>query len=124
MFPLSGVEAIGSEETARGATPEAGASPAANEAASAMDTSFTLVDASLDNVVDGDHAINVHESEENIGDYTACGDIGGTITPDPASGEGRQCETGHASTPQGDPVPDRTRPTRGGTIIRPPPDEV
>ena len=33
---------------------------------------------SLDDLLAGDYAINVHESAENIGEYIACGDIGGS----------------------------------------------
>jgi hypothetical protein len=41
--------------------------------------SYTLVPMSLDDILAGDYAINVHESTENIGNYIACGDIGGTV---------------------------------------------
>ena len=39
--------------------------------------SITQLDASLDDILAAPHAINVHESEENIGNYIACGEIGG-----------------------------------------------
>lgn len=42
-------------------------------------TSFTTVPLALDAILAGDHAINVHESAENIGNYIACGDLGGVI---------------------------------------------
>jgi len=38
----------------------------------------TTVDASLDDILAAEHAINVHESAENIDVYIACGDITGT----------------------------------------------
>ena len=42
--------------------------------------SFTNVPLALDDILAADHAINVHESAENIGEYIACGDLtGGTV---------------------------------------------
>lgn len=40
----------------------------------------TTVDVSLDDLLAAEHAINVHESPENIDIYIACGDITGTVT--------------------------------------------
>lgn len=42
--------------------------------------STTEVDAALDDILAAEHAINVHESMENIGNYIACGDLTGTAT--------------------------------------------
>jgi hypothetical protein len=42
--------------------------------------STTTVDASLDDILGAEHAINVHESMDNIQNYIACGDIAGTAT--------------------------------------------
>lgn len=42
--------------------------------------SETRVDASLDEITSGQHAINVHESQDNIQNYIACGDVQGTPT--------------------------------------------
>lgn len=42
--------------------------------------STTMVDASLDDILAAEHAINVHESPENIQEYIACGDITGEPT--------------------------------------------
>ncbi len=39
-------------------------------------TSETTVDVSLTDLQGGGYAINAHESEENIQNYVACGDIG------------------------------------------------
>jgi hypothetical protein len=39
--------------------------------------STTTVEASLDDVLAGEHAINVHESVDNIQNYIACGDLTG-----------------------------------------------
>ena len=47
-----------------------------------VDASVTTVEASLADIVAADHAINVHESEENIANYVACGDIGGPMMGD------------------------------------------
>ncbi len=47
-----------------------------------VEWSVTTVAASLADIVAGGHAINVHESAENIGNYIACGDIGGTMMGD------------------------------------------
>jgi hypothetical protein len=44
-----------------------------------VEVSVTTVQADLNSIVSGGHAINVHESAENIGNYIACGDIGGTM---------------------------------------------
>ncbi len=45
-------------------------------------TSETIVDIPLQEIIDGGHAINVHESAEAIDVYIACGDIGGAVTTD------------------------------------------
>ena len=37
------------------------------------------VDAPLQEIIDGGHAINVHLSAEEIGTYIACGNIGGVV---------------------------------------------
>ena len=49
------------------------------ESAHAIKTSRTYVDAPLQEIIDGGHAINVHESEDAIDVYIACGDIGGVL---------------------------------------------
>jgi plastocyanin len=41
--------------------------------------SETTVDAPLQEIIDGGHAINVHLSADEIGTYIACGDIGGVV---------------------------------------------
>ena len=41
-------------------------------------TSSTIVETTLDELLGAEHAINVHESTENIQNYIACGDITGT----------------------------------------------
>ena len=42
--------------------------------------STTTVEASLDDILAGEHAINAHESPENIQNYIACGELTGTPT--------------------------------------------
>ena len=42
-----------------------------------VDVSSTTIDATLESITDGTHAINVHESADNIQVYIACGNIGG-----------------------------------------------
>jgi plastocyanin len=43
-----------------------------------VDVSSTTVDVPLSKITDGTYAVNVHESAENIQNYIACGNIGGT----------------------------------------------
>ncbi len=67
------------------------ASPAAGMEATAMASpsammgpvvaeSTTTVKVSLNDIISGGHAINVHESVEKIQNYIACGDVKGTAT--------------------------------------------
>lgn len=41
--------------------------------------SFSTVPLTIDQILAADHAINVHESAEDIGTYIACGDLAGTV---------------------------------------------
>jgi hypothetical protein len=52
---------------------------AGNADAIPAEYSFTTVDLSLDDILAADHAINIHESADNIDEYIACGDLGGTV---------------------------------------------
>lgn len=52
------------------------------ESAVAVTLSENVVDMPLQEIIDGGHAINAHLSNEEIGTYIACGDIGGVITTD------------------------------------------
>lgn len=47
--------------------------------AGAISYSHNFVDLPLQEIIDGGHAINVHLSNDEIGDYIACGDIGGVV---------------------------------------------
>lgn len=69
-----------------GGTPIASPEPAASLEASpapAPDTlgeSYTVLEVPIDEILAAEHAINMHESEEEIGTYTACGNVTGTVT--------------------------------------------
>ncbi|MDQ2683139.1 MAG: hypothetical protein M3Y37_06395, partial [Chloroflexota bacterium] len=45
--------------------------------ATVAETSFTVVDVPLDELLDGDYAINAHPSREEMRPFVACGEIGG-----------------------------------------------
>jgi hypothetical protein len=81
-WPLNNVG--GSEEGM--ASPEADmgtmsmSTPEAGEYGEGEEESTTVVDVSLDDILAAEHAINVHESVENIQNYIACGDVTGTPT--------------------------------------------
>src|SRR5215218_4245826 len=47
-----------------------------------VEGSTTVVDTPLQDLIDGEFAINVHLSPDEIGTYIACGDIGGAVTTD------------------------------------------
>jgi plastocyanin len=89
VYPLTNVSDAGMAEgmAAAMATPGATASPSAGEMGQKMgsdsavevQTSYTLVNAPLDKIVNGDTAINIHESKDKIQNYIACGDIGGQV---------------------------------------------
>ncbi len=57
---------------------EVAASPPA-ETGEVAAQSITDVDVALDDIIAEDHAINVHESAENIQNYIACGDVTGEV---------------------------------------------
>lgn len=52
------------------------------ESAVPVTLSENIVDIPLQEIIDGGHAINAHLSNDEIGTYIACGDIGGVITTD------------------------------------------
>jgi len=63
-----------------------------------VESSVTTVEAALADIVASEHAINVHESQENIGNYIACGAVGGTMMgeSDLAIGLGEQNDSGYS----------------------------
>ena len=77
VLPLTNVSEMGMMEGMMGGTPEAGApemamSDSMGAASAAMvETSYTVVDAALNDIVEGGHAINVHANEANSGEYIA-----------------------------------------------------
>ncbi len=78
VYPLNDTVAIDMS-----ATPEAmmASTPVAGEG-EVVAQSTSTVDVALDDILAAEHAINLHESMENIGNYIACGDI----TGEPADG--------------------------------------
>ena len=75
VFPLSDVSSAWLVD----GTPMAGTDMTGATDAIPVEVGVTTVAASLADIVAGGHSINVHESAENIGNYIACGDIGGTM---------------------------------------------
>lgn len=71
--PMAGMDATEMEEMV--ASPTTG-----EEEYEVVAWSETDVEAGLDEIIAGGHAINVHESMTNIQNYIACGDITGTPT--------------------------------------------
>jgi hypothetical protein len=51
-----------------------------------VEISITTVDLPLEEMIAGSYAVNVHLSAEDIGEYIACGDIGGIVV---AENDGR-----------------------------------
>ncbi|HEY7031058.1 MAG TPA: cupredoxin domain-containing protein [Thermomicrobiales bacterium] len=47
-----------------------------------VETSSTEIDVKLDDLLSSPHALNVHESAQNIPHYIACGDLGGYVISD------------------------------------------
>lgn len=94
VFPLNDVAAVdpaASPAPANGTEPTAAASQSTAAASSeggmleggiadVVAESTTTVDVTLSDIISGEHAINVHESGENIQNYIACGDITGVET--------------------------------------------
>lgn len=82
VFPLENVVAL--DVNSDMATPAGTAMADTMDAGTpvAMDTvmplgSMTVVEASLDDILGAEHAINVHQSPEELAVYVACGDITG-----------------------------------------------
>jgi hypothetical protein len=103
VYPLTNVSASGmmTGMMAMAATPSSGMpaamatpggltmSPARGATtALAVETSQTLVAASLDDLLAQPYAINVHESQDTIQHYIACGDLGGAMMTGPAMAQG------------------------------------
>ena len=84
VFPLPDVAAPSMDGSpVADASPTAAdslASPTAGMGEVVAESTTENIGASLADIVAGGHAINVHESVENIGNYIACGDIVGDAT--------------------------------------------
>ncbi len=86
VYPLSDV---GGPMMDASGTPIAAAAPAGATDAIPVEVSVTTVQTTLADLNGEAYAINVHESAANIGNYIACGDIGGaTMGSDLAIGIG------------------------------------
>ncbi|MEA2528302.1 MAG: hypothetical protein QOF73_5529 [Thermomicrobiales bacterium] len=93
VYPLSNV---GTPTTDASGTPIATMSMGAATGIP-VDVSITVVPADLNTIVSGEHTINIHESAENIGNYIACGDIGGEMLgSDLAIGLGELNDSGYS----------------------------
>jgi hypothetical protein len=94
VFPLGNASVGGMMMGMMGGTPEADTAEMemgeemGSEDRVPVATSYTVVDAALEDILAEEHAINFHESEENIENYIACGDIGGTVMTGPGMDEG------------------------------------
>jgi len=89
VFPLGNAKVGGMMMGMMEGTPEADMEKGeemGSESRIPVATSVTTVDASLEDILAEEHAINFHESEDNIENYIACGDIGGAVM----SGEGME----------------------------------
>lgn len=75
VYPLTNV----SSQMATNGTPAAVASAGGAASAIPVESSTTTVKTALKDVLDGNHSIVVHESMANMGNYIACGDIGGAV---------------------------------------------
>lgn len=79
VYPLTNIgsmESMGTPTAGMEATPVAGAWVGAADAIPVL-MSVTQLAVSLDELLAAPYAINVHESPENIGNYIACGNVGG-----------------------------------------------
>jgi len=95
VFPLNNV---GGEMMDAAGTPIA-SKEVGPSTAIPVDASVTTVQTDLNTLASSDYAINVHESAENIGNYIACGDIGGNVMgSDLAIGLGELNDSGYSGT--------------------------
>lgn len=77
VFPLSNL----SDEMLMAGEPAAGGQVGAS-VGDGLRVSVTTVDAALSDITGAEHAINAHMSDEDIGTYIACGNVGGTMIDD------------------------------------------
>ncbi len=87
--------------------------------------SENIVDIPLQEIIDGGHAINAHLSNDEIGTYIACGDIGGVITTDEGGrqemmiGLAEQNDSGYSGTVWLGPSADNTQTEVSVILIEP-----
>ncbi len=84
VYPLSnvGIPATAGTPTTGGGTPIVGGTPMSNAASTTgaplpVYMSVTKINASIADILNGPHALNVHKSQQEIQTYVACGDVGG-----------------------------------------------
>jgi hypothetical protein len=77
VFPLTDVT-LGDPDATPSATPPLAMT--STPGSDITDQSTTIVQAALADIISGGHAINVHESAEQIDVYIACGDVTGEAT--------------------------------------------
>ncbi len=92
VFPLNNARVGGMMMDMMGemATPEgamAMGEEMGSEARIPVATSVTVLDVALEDILAAEHAINYHESEDNMANYIACGDIGGAVMTMPGMGD-------------------------------------
>jgi len=84
VFPLNDLQAASQVATPEAAlNADAASTPAATPTVGLDEVvaqSATVVEASLDDILAAEHAINVHQSPENIDIYIACGEVTGSPT--------------------------------------------
>jgi len=79
LYPLSNA---GPGSNTNGTADAMGDTVGSDEDIYPIDISVTTVDAKLSDIANGDTAINVHESADEIANYIACGNIGGMMIGD------------------------------------------
>ena len=80
VAPLTDLTSPAGAATADIGTPAAAVAAAMGPAP--VEYSYTNVPLPLDAILAAEHAVNVHESAENIQNYIACGEIGGVVVDD------------------------------------------
>jgi hypothetical protein len=79
VYPLSNISAAAMNN---GTPMAAGGSMVGASDATPVLSSVTTIQAKLSDITSGQFALNVHESAANIGNYVACGNVGGTMIGD------------------------------------------
>lgn len=74
-----GLGVLGASDATAATTDTGMQTSTGNEMAIPVEYSSTTIPMSIDEMLSSDHALNVHESEEDMGTFIACGDIGGEI---------------------------------------------